>query len=309
MKLDSTVAIDDLVASAEGAEALATTVVRLAGLISGGQADIKQIVEVVSYDQALTADLLRRANSAADGGSTPITTVRNAVVRLGTSTLLSMAMAATLSGRMKSAIPAYGLAEGELWRRSVAASITADAIRARAGVDVPGEASTAALLHDFGKVVISRHFGPQLFEMLSRAAEREGMSILEAERAVMGVDHAEVGGLVVQRWKLPLSIVAAVSGHHSTEPGRPPMSAAVSLAHAATDDVLDDMPDDGLADGLDDGGSLSPRVVDSHAQVLADLGLSAEDYGLLVEDARVRYAAVNDTYSGGSSRLPSPRRH
>ena len=295
MQLDAAVSIDDLVASAEGAEALATTVVRLAGLISGGRADIRQIVDVVSYDQALTADLLRRANSAAEGGSVQITTVRNAVVRLGTSTLLSMAMAATLSGRMKSAIPAYGLAEGELWRRSVAASVGADVIRRHATADVPGEATTAALLHDFGKVVISRHFGPQLFEMLSRAAKKEGLSILEAERAVIGIDHAEVGGLVVQRWKLPASIVAAVSDHHSAEPGRPPMSAAVSLAYAMTDDVLDE--EEGFGPFV---------VADTHRGILEDLGIPNEDYIDLVEEARDKCAVVREGYeSGPSTRLPS----
>ena len=281
MTVENAVAIDELVASAEGAGALATTVGRLASLIADGQADIKQIVEVISYDQALTATLLRRANSAAEGGIVQIKTVKDAAIRLGTSALLSMAMAATVSVRMKAPVPAYGLAEGELWRRSVAASIAADVIRAKAAADVPVEASTAALLHDFGKVVISRHFGPQLFEMLATAADNEGMSVLEAERAVLGVDHAEVGGLVAQKWKLPLSIVVAILGHHVTAPAQPPICAAVSLAHGLLDDLFaaDDEPRSELAA--------------THAGVFADLGLEPGGYDLLLADVRRRYETVS----------------
>ena len=81
----------------------------------------------MSLDVSLTADVLRLANSAALGHRANITSVRDAAVRLGTSTLLSLTLASRVGGRMLQALPAYGLQPGALWERSVAASIAAEA--------------------------------------------------------------------------------------------------------------------------------------------------------------------------------------
>src|SRR5262245_25482327 len=136
---------DELAASAESVEPLPHTVARLASLVADPETEIREIAEVVSLDVSLTADLLRRANSAALGGRTTITSARDAAIRLGRSMLLSLALASSVGRRMAFALPPYGLQAGELWERSVAASIAADAIRSRAGTPIPAEAGTAAL--------------------------------------------------------------------------------------------------------------------------------------------------------------------
>lgn len=284
----------ELLSSAETIDALPITVGRLASLISAGNADIFEIVEVVSLDQALTATLLRRANSASVRGRVEIRTVRDAAVRLGASALLSMAMAASVSFKMNRALPAYGLAEGQLWKQSVAASLTADVVRRRARADVPMEASTAALLHDFGKVVLSSHFGPQVLEMLSRAAQADGMSLLRAEQVVFGVTHSEIGGLVAAHWKLPHSIVDAIVRHHDASADLSPVSATVSLAHAMVPDVLaaKDAPED-----VPDAPPATLSPVHSHAPLFAVLGIPVGDYDALLETAQQKYVDLSERYS------------
>jgi putative nucleotidyltransferase with HDIG domain len=277
-----------LLASAEGLGALPLTVTRLASLISDPDHHVSDLVEVASFDQSLTANLLRRANSAALAARVPVKTVREAAVRLGSGALLSMALATTVSTKMHRPLPAYGLAEGQLWQQSVAALLAAEAVRAEAAVEVPAEAPTAALLHDFGKVVLSHHFGPQVLEMLRHAAEVDGMGLLEAEEAVFGVNHADIGALVAQQWKLPHSIVDAIVHHHSTDPALMPMNAAVSLAHAMVPDVLAEVSGVPREEGV--------PVFESHFRVMEALGIDPRGYPALLATAQKRYTELADRY-------------
>ncbi len=271
-----------LVTSVDALEPLPLTVHRLTGVISDGEHDVAEIVEIVSLDQALTASLLRRANSAMAGSRNPIATVREAVVRLGTGPLLSMAFAATVGSRMITALPAYGLVEGEMWENSVAASVTADVIRTTANSYVPAEASTAALLHDIGMVVICNHFGPQTINMLKVAAETDHVSSLQVERQVFGADHAQIGGVVAGRWNLPETIVEAITYHHDLTTGQTPIGAAVAMAHALIPAVLNKGPVPGAALG----------------DLLHVLEISPVALPSLVESAMHRYDAVAARYNG-----------
>lgn len=286
----------DLLSSAEAIDALPLTVTKLASLVADSNHDIRQIVDVLSLDQALTATLLRRANSVALGGLAQIRTVRDAAVRLGAGSILSMALAASVSGRMSTALPAYGLAEGELWQRSVAASVAADLIRTRTPLEVPTEASTAALLHDFGKVVLSRHFGAQVLDLLSTAAVSDGISLLEAESAIFGVNHADIGGVVAQQWKLPHTIVDAIIHHHEAGADHTPISGTVALAHAMVDDILA-LPADGAeALDLEEPAQTPVPVAESHFLVMSFLGIHPASYPDLLAEAQSRYLTLAEQY-------------
>lgn len=278
----------ELLDSAEELEALPVTVSRLYRVVTGGSPDAREIVDVVALDQALAAMLIRRANSAAAGGRQHVATVHDAVVRLGSSAVLSYALASSVSRHLKRPLPAYGMAEGVLWKRSVAASIAADLVRVRSTAEVPLETSTAALLHDFGKVVLSQHFGPHVLGLLDRAAGADGMDLLAAETAVLGVDHAGIGAAVAQRWKLPYSVVDAILHHHDTDSDLMPMAAAVSLAHAMVPDVL-------RAAGRPAGDDEVP-VFESHLGVMVRLGLAATDYPELAAEARDQYTVLAGRY-------------
>jgi HD-like signal output (HDOD) protein len=286
----------DLLSSAEGLGALPTTVTRLASIVSNPDHDIREIVEVVSFDQALTATLLRRANSAALGARMQIKTVRDAAMWMGSGSLLSLALATNVSRRMSQPIPAYGLAEGQLWKQSVAASLAAEVIRARATVEVPAEAPTAALLHDFGKVVLAQHFGPRVLNMLAQAAAADNLGLLAAETKVFGINHADIGGLVAQAWKLPHTIVDAIIHHHHSGPHQSTGSAAVALAHAMVPDVIatsDEVDADGVAVACAPIGNTAEEYTD----VLADLGIAPQGYDELLEASRRRYADLADRYN------------
>ena len=279
----------DLLASAESVEPLPHTVARLATLVADPDADIREITETVSLDVSLTADLLRRANSAALGHRGTITSVRDAVVRLGPSTLLSLTLASRVGGRMMQALPAYGLRPGALWQRSVAASIAAELIRSRARVPVPPEVGTAALLHDFGMVVLAQHFGKQILDSLALAAATDGTDIVETERVVFGLTHADIGSTVAEAWGLPLTIVDGIRDHHETHEDLSTVSAAVGVACAMSYEVITREADpDELESHVTRRREITP--------LLGILRLDHDDYHDIVAKARDRFDEVADRY-------------
>lgn len=283
----------DLVASAHAIEPIPASIGRLAQLVADVDASTKEIVEVISYDQSLTANLMRRANSAALGGRVTIRTVHEAAVRLGPGTLLTMALSSSVQKKMGGAVPEYGLGSGELWRNSVTALIAAETIRSFATVPVPSEVSTAALLHDFGKIVLASHFGPQVLDMIKLAADNDSMDYAAAEEQIFGVNHADVGGMVAQKWGLPPTIVDAIVHHHAHRAGLPPVCGAVSLAHLVTDE-LNYRPNNAGERAIADA------AIDGYAAVMNDLGIHPSKFGDLVEASRERFAEV--AYRDGISK-------
>jgi len=209
--------LDALIAQANHLEPLPASATRLAELLSVEGWELEEVVEVVALDQGLTGKLLGLANSALHVAHDRISSVDAAVVRLGAGSVLAVAVGTGVRRRLEEALPAYGLAEGELWERSVAAAVTAEALHHVTDHRLPAGLTTAALLHDIGKLLLARHLEPDLQRYLRLARESGGMAEERAEIEVLGVHHAELGGLVAQHWNLPPEIVEGISYHHAPQ--------------------------------------------------------------------------------------------
>ena len=125
--------LDELAQAAARLEPLPTSSTRLAALVCEGAPELGQVVEIVQFDEALTASLLQSANSSWSASRSEITTVRDAVIRLGASPVLALTLGLNVRRHLDDALPQYGLCEGELWRHSVAASLAAEMLTQRAG--------------------------------------------------------------------------------------------------------------------------------------------------------------------------------
>ena len=208
--------LDSVIQSAVSLEPLPDTVTRLAAIISRPDVDLREVVDVVSYDPALTARILRSSNSALHGGRVEIATVKDAVVRLGSGVVLSFAIASSVKGRMSTSVPEYGLGEGALWRHSVTSALAAEILKAFAkNKNIPPEAFTSALLHDVGKLVLARYLKGDALRVLQDAIRNGDHSLMLAESEVLGVQHAELGALICRQWNMPESIIHGIKFHHS----------------------------------------------------------------------------------------------
>jgi HD-like signal output (HDOD) protein len=214
-------------------EALPASVTRLTALMTDERWNLTEIEEVVKLDQALTMRLLRAANSAASASAVPIATVREAVVRMGARSLLSLATAVGVQKRLQKALPEYGLSEGELWRHSVAAALAAEVLPRFCRASLPGETFAAALLHDVGKLVMARFLNDEILRVLAEGREQGGLSSLFAETEVLQVHHGELGGLIAQHWQLPERMVSGIIYHHTPDQTRDVIADAVHVANVS----------------------------------------------------------------------------
>jgi HD-like signal output (HDOD) protein len=226
-----------LTRSANNLDPLPASVTRLASIAAKDSWNVKEVEEVVSLDQALSFRLLRMANSAASASLMPIATVRDAVVRMGLGSLLSLATATSVQKRLNTAIPEYGMSEGELWRHSVAAALAAESAPAFCDAELPPEAYASALLHDIGKLVLARFLEPEVLRVLALAREQGHLTSLRAESELLGVHHGELGGLIAQHWKLPDRLVAGIIYHHTPDDANDLVADVVHVANIAAKHV------------------------------------------------------------------------
>lgn len=184
-------------------------------LLGRDDVDSDKIVSIIALDPGLTASVLQLANSALLGASRPAEELSEAVARLGFNQVFQLVAALVGGSGMAPPQPGYGIDSGELWRHSVAVAVAAQLVAEEVG-DPPALVYTAALLHDVGKIVLSEAL-VQSYAALVADTEQQQMPLIDAERRVLGTDHAEIGARLLTRWKMPASVVAAVAHHHSPQ--------------------------------------------------------------------------------------------
>jgi HD-like signal output (HDOD) protein len=167
----------------------------------------------------MTVEILRAANSAAYANLSQIVTVREALARLGTAQVLALAVAAGARPHFQANIPEYNLNDGALWHHSVAAAVAAEIAPRFCRQEIPPEGFTAALLHDVGKILMGRHLDSEVLRLIAEAKKNKGLSQLEAESLFLGVHHGQLGGLIVEHWQLPSTIVTSTIYHHTPAEG------------------------------------------------------------------------------------------
>ncbi len=174
--------------------------------------DSGRVVSLIGYDPGLTANVLQLCNSAYFGLATPADDLQEAVTRLGFNQVFQLVAAVIGARTMAPAQKGYGIDKGELWRHSVAAAVAAQLIAQDRG-EPDTLVYTATLLHDIGKVILSEAL-EYVYARLIEEIEQNQQPLLDAEKSLLGVQHAEIGGRLLARWHLPAGLVAAVTHHH-----------------------------------------------------------------------------------------------
>jgi putative nucleotidyltransferase with HDIG domain len=242
----------DLLEGIDHLDPLPITAQRLVKALDDERVGPAQIADYIEYDPAVASSVLKLANSAAWAGSIPTATVRDAVVRLGAARLLDIVLGEHMRG-MRMRAPLYDLAENEIWIHSAAASLAVKALqRELPAGGIPDFASTAALVHDIGKLVMVRYMKADVSAILGLRNERD-ISFVEAERALFGCDHAEVGAEMARRWGFPTEIVHAIEHHHASPVQHPtPTLDAVVVANLVAKTIGTGLGAEGMDLKLDD---------------------------------------------------------
>lgn len=277
---------EDILEAAGRIDPLPSSVTRLLELSSDPEATLTEVASVIRYDPVLTVDLLRRVNSAMSSARYNITDINDAVARIGTSEVLIMAMQRAMHGRMSSPIPAYGLDGNSLWRHSLASAVTTEVIIHQSPTRIPAIASTAALLHDVGKLVLAETLAPNVMQFLMTTAQSTGRPLFDVEREVLGADHAEIGATVLRSWGFPLAVQIAVTRHHDADVGNDVLTHTVAAANA----IAHSLPEHC---GLGEPKLLTNRAVQS----LQAAGIRARRLPIIMDMVEERFLEVMSSYS------------
>jgi putative nucleotidyltransferase with HDIG domain len=203
---------------------------QLLGYLNDESVDLKIILRTIECDQGLAVGVLRIANSPYYGMPNQVQTIRDAIVLLGFSNL-RMIIVAT----MASSINFPNLQDAEkvrnLFRHGLAVAVCASFVARKNGLDA-GLLFLTGILHDIGILALMATY-PELHQDARQLASRDAIQLHEAERAVFGFDHAEIGASLCRHWNLPAAIVQAIGFHHQiaeVDDLKQPMDKAIMAA-------------------------------------------------------------------------------
>ncbi len=177
----------------------------------------KDLVQVIEHDPVMMAKILKLVNSAYFGLSREITSIKHGVVFVGLNTIKNLAISIATMGMLPKTGPA-GLSMNEFLLHSLGTASIAKLLGKQLGVtsDKATDYFVGGLLHDIGKVVFTQ-FMPQEMERALKRVEVEGISLPVAEMIEIGADHAQLGGMLAEKWQLPHALVTCIKEHHSAE--------------------------------------------------------------------------------------------
>ena len=176
-----------------------------------GMADLSDIIR---YEPALTANVLKLANSAYFGLPGKINDPKQAIVYLGMTQVVDLVLLISCSESFNGSHDGYGLNTGELWKGAVSAAIIANDLAEIKGLKQKSLFFTGALLRDIGKVVLNQHVKSATEQILNRV-KTQRITFKEAERQVLGFDHTQVGAMVAKNWHFPPPLQCIISYYHT----------------------------------------------------------------------------------------------
>jgi len=207
---------------------------RLLEAVADPDARSEEVARILALDPALTARTLKLANSDFYGFPRKVGSVDLAVVVLGADTIRDLVLSAAV---FQSLDPTGRDLEG-LWNHSMACGVAARSLAERIRYRLAGEAYAVGVLHDIGKVALRQSF-PRRFDAVLSLVRGQAVPMEEAERGVLGSDHAEIGGWLAERWGLPADIVEAIACHHSPERAsvNPELAAITHIANSLAEQI------------------------------------------------------------------------
>ena len=198
--------------------------------IADDRSRAKDLAEIISKDQALTAKILRLANSAYYGRFREVSTVEQAVTIVGFNEIRSVSLSVAVFGSFSRHLPPRTLES--FWVHALSCSAAVKAIGDRGQEFSVEKIYFAGLLHDIGKLALNLLFGDDYLS-ISKVASREGCEVHEIEERTYGVQHAKVGEWLAERWHFPSDLLESIAYHHQplrTGLVRPKVVATVYLA-------------------------------------------------------------------------------
>jgi putative nucleotidyltransferase with HDIG domain len=194
-----------------------TIAAKVMQIVNDPHSSAEDVAKFISRDVALTSKVLRLANSAFYGIPRTISSVNSAIVILGFNTIRSLVLSASV---LKVFPQKPGLASFDrkaFWKHSfmvgIASRMVAQIYRKKKLVDME-TAFSAGLLHDIGKIILEQ-FSNDDYVPVVKASREQNIPLFLAEKSMLGMSHADVSGMLVDKWQMPNELKGPIVFHHS----------------------------------------------------------------------------------------------
>lgn len=262
--------VKEILARVDRLPAMPAVVQQILALLQDPNFSFSQLLETVRLDPGITAHVINMCNSPYYGLRQKVSSLQQALLLLGSQQLMEIILSGKMVGHFKKGQTGYRLARGELWQHCMATALLAQTLGERLKYPDQPTLFTAALMHDVGKLVLSEYVAQEFKQIEQMVAM--GQSFADAERQVLGLDHAILGGAVARKWNFPENIVAAIAFHHN--PGGAaaeyrPLTNLVALANLTCISLGVGAGAEGLAAAV-------------YPQLLKEVGLRTRDLDILM---------------------------
>jgi len=208
--------------------ALSPTIAKIVEITNNMNSSASDLVTAIKLDPMLTVKILNLINSAFFGMSEKVTSINRAIILLGMNTIKNLALSAEVLSSFNPGAGG-GFSVEKFWEHSLATAVCCKLLAKRLIRDPNKieEYFIAGLIHDIGKIFLIKYFGGEYFSMIQRDGEYK--KLLPREKKIFSMDHAEVGGLIAEKWALSPELAASIRDHHVRKTAAPPtpMSAVV----------------------------------------------------------------------------------
>ena len=198
----------------ENLPTLPTIYSSLSEALSNTRTTVDDLAKIISSDQASSFKVLKVVNSPFYGFSGRIDTISRAILYLGFNEIQNIVLALSIINLFSKKKIVHSFRPVDFWAHSIGVGTAARLIGDALGITKLENFFVAGILHDIGKLVFFDQF-PAEYEEALKYAENNKITVLDAEKKIIGIGHVFAGELLAAKWKLPLSLRNAIAFHHS----------------------------------------------------------------------------------------------
>jgi putative nucleotidyltransferase with HDIG domain len=267
--------LDQIIQTTRDLPAMPQVASKVLELSSDPNTSAAQLQQIIADDQAMTARILKIANSAMYACSRRVKTLTEAIVMLGFNSIRSLVVTSAARNLYNTETSRTGLKERLLWEHSIGTGFACRLLAQAKYPSLTEEAFLAGLMHDIGKLVLN-HQVPEVFDQVVQIVYNEDEPFNETERRFLGFDHAQVGAMLVNKWNLSPVLEETILRHHDPAALSPenPLLALLDLGNRMCHKLGIGFVDDG---GIDLAGSAANQILSFGAEDFEAITLRLEE--------------------------------
>lgn len=186
---------------------------RAQAILNDPTSSFKDLEKLINTDQAFAIKVLKLANSAYYGRMKQVSSIQDAAVVIGMKSLGELITLSCASSLLSQSLRGYDLPAKSLWQHSIGVAFGAKIIATKKHPDLVNDAFSAGLIHDAGKLILDEYVY-QRKTLFQEFMSDDQQTFLEAEREILGFEHAEIAAKVCEKWNFPQTISTAIRYHH-----------------------------------------------------------------------------------------------